>query len=66
MTREPTVDAEGEKTFTCDKCDETKTEAIEKLEPENGSSLVWIILVIVLVIAAAIVIFFVLNKRKTR
>jgi hypothetical protein len=32
VTTEPTVDAEGVKTFTCTDCGETKTEAIEKLD----------------------------------
>ena len=31
VTTEPTVDAEGVKTFTCTVCEATKTEAIEKL-----------------------------------
>ncbi len=32
VTTEPTIDAEGVKTFTCTACGETKTEAIEKLD----------------------------------
>ena len=35
VTKEPTTEAEGEKLFTCENCGETKTEAIEKLIPEN-------------------------------
>ena len=34
VTKEPTTDAEGEKTFTCSKCGKTRTEAIDKL-PDN-------------------------------
>ena len=33
MTTEPTVDAEGVKTYTCTVCGETKTESIPKLPP---------------------------------
>ena len=33
VTTEATVDAEGVKTYTCSVCGETKTEAIDKLEP---------------------------------
>ena len=33
VTLEPTVEAEGEMTYTCLRCGETKTEAIPKLEP---------------------------------
>ncbi|MBQ8835399.1 MAG: cell wall-binding repeat-containing protein [Oscillospiraceae bacterium] len=32
VTREPTVDTEGEKTFTCTLCSETMTEAVPKLD----------------------------------
>lgn len=35
VTTAPTVDCEGVKTFTCLDCQETKTETIPKLEPEN-------------------------------
>ena len=35
ITKEPTVDAEGEKTYTCTVCKETRTEPIEKLTPED-------------------------------
>ena len=35
VTTEPTVDAEGVKTFTCDVCGETKTESVEKLDHEH-------------------------------
>ena len=35
ITKEPTTDAEGEKTFTCDVCKATKTEAIDKLPVVN-------------------------------
>ena len=35
VTKEPTADAEGEKTYTCGTCGETKTEAIEKLPAEE-------------------------------
>lgn len=39
VTKEATVDAEGEKTFTCTKCGETKVETIAKLAPaDNGSN----------------------------
>lgn len=34
VTLKPTVEAEGEKTFTCTICLRTKTEVISKLEPE--------------------------------
>ncbi len=36
-TQKPTLDAEGERTYTCSKCGETKTEAIDKLVG-NGST----------------------------
>ena len=35
VTTEPTVDAEGVKTFTCVLCGTTKTESIDKLEPSE-------------------------------
>ena len=35
VTKAPTTDAEGEKTFTCTVCGEKKTEAIAKLAPEK-------------------------------
>ena len=39
ITVEPTVDAEGEKTFTCTVCKETKTEPIAKLDkPDTGNT----------------------------
>lgn len=35
VTVEPTVDHEGEMTYTCQKCQATKTETLAKLEPEK-------------------------------
>jgi len=35
VTKEPTVDAEGEKTYTCEVCEETKVEKLEKLPAEE-------------------------------
>lgn len=32
VTKEPTCTEKGEKTFTCEKCEKTKTEAMEKAE----------------------------------
>jgi hypothetical protein len=36
VTTEPTVDAEGEKTFTCSDCGAKKTEKVEKLAKKKG------------------------------
>ena len=38
MTKEPTTEAEGIKTYTCTVCGETKTEAIPKIKPEPDKS----------------------------
>ena len=38
VTREPTLEADGEKTFTCTVCGETTTEVIPKLEEEHTHS----------------------------
>lgn len=35
VTKEPTVDSEGVRTFTCLTCQQTRTEAIQKLEPQK-------------------------------
>ena len=37
VTKEPTETAEGVKTYTCNGCGATKTEAIPKLAPANGA-----------------------------
>jgi len=37
VTREPTVDAEGEKTYTCLACGTAKTETLEKLPQQNNT-----------------------------
>jgi len=38
VTREPTTEAEGEKTFTCGYCGATRTEPVEKLQPETPAN----------------------------
>lgn len=38
VTKEATATAEGEKTYTCSVCGQTKTEAIAKLQPSGGKN----------------------------
>ncbi len=38
ITTQPTVEIEGVKTCTCTECGETKTEAVEKLKPEETTA----------------------------
>ena len=40
ITVEPTVDSEGERTYTCSVCNYKKTEAISKLDPDHTHSFV--------------------------
>ena len=37
VTQEPTTSVEGVKTFTCERCGETRTESIPKLEPVDAN-----------------------------
>ncbi len=38
ITKEPTAEAEGIKTYTCTRCQETKTEAVPKKDPGPGTN----------------------------
>ncbi len=58
VTKEATAEAEGEKSFTCATCGETKTETIAKLEPEKsgcGSTVGFGMAAVVVACAAAFV-----------
>ncbi len=69
VTKEATADAEGEKTFTCATCGETKTEAIAKLaaeteaEAEGGCGSV-VGLGVVAIVAASAAFAFVPKKKE--
>ena len=72
VTKKPTETADGEKTFTCTACGETRTEVLEAGEAsgqESGASQSnfpwWIIAVIVVVLAAgAGITLLIVNKKK--
>ena len=75
ITRHPTVDTEGVKTYTCKDCGGTKTESIAKLTvdedaptDEGGKPWIWIVVIVVGVLAVAcgaVIAVRVVNKKKS-
>ena len=72
VTLAPTEEKEGEKTFTCQSCGETKTEAIEKSAPpangaedDDGLPIVAIIALVLIVLAAGVTVFLFLQKKNS-
>ena len=75
ITRQPTVDTEGVKTYTCKDCGGTKTEKIAKLTvdedaptDEGGKPWIWIVVIVagaLAVAGGAAVAVLVVNKKKS-
>ncbi len=68
VTKAATVDAEGEKTFTCIKCYRERTETIPKLLPEKSDNgVLYLVLGIAAAVAlaiAVIVVFVIIKEKK--
>ncbi|MGN1094317.1 MAG: hypothetical protein ACI4SC_04990, partial [Candidatus Neoclostridium sp.] len=64
ITKKPTTKEQGEKTFTCTACGETKVEPVAKLD--NNGAVIGIIVGVCVVLAAGVVIVVIVLRRKKK